>query len=217
MKRIGVLGTGMVGDALANGFLKHGYEVMRGTREPAKLQDWKKKAGERAAVGTVPEAARFGQVLVLAVKGTAAEAVLDSCGAEALAGKTVIDTTNPIADLPPVNGVLRFFTSLDDSLLERLQKRFPATNLVKAFSSVGNALMVNPQLPGGPPTMFICGNDAGAKAEVGTILEQFGWEVEDLGAAEAARAIEPLCILWCIPGFRDNQWTHAFKLLKPRT
>ena len=217
MKRIGVLGTGMVGDALANGFLKHGYEVMRGTREPAKLQDWKKKAGERAAVGTVPETARFGQVLVLAVKGTAAEAVLDSCGAGALAGKTVIDTTNPIADLPPVNGVLRFFTSLDDSLLERLQKRFPATNLVKAFSSVGNALMVNPQLPGGPPTMFICGNDAGAKAEVGTILEQFGWEVEDLGAAEAARAIEPLCILWCIPGFRDNQWTHAFKLLKPRT
>ena len=217
MKRIGVLGTGMVGDALANGFLKHGYEVMRGTREPAKLHDWKKKAGERAAVGTVPEAARFGQVLVLAVKGTAAEAVLDSCGAEALAGKTVIDTTNPIADLPPVNGVLRFFTSLDDSLLERLQKRFPATNLVKAFSSVGNALMVNPQLPGGPPTMFICGNDADAKAEVGTILEQFGWEVEDLGAAEAARAIEPLCILWCIPGFRDNQWTHAFKLLKPRT
>jgi len=217
MKRIGVLGTGMVGDALANGFLKHGYEVMRGTREPAKLQDWKKKAGERAAVGTVPETARFGQVLVLAVKGTAAEAVLDSCGAGALAGKTVIDTTNPIADLPPVNGVLRFFTSLDDSLLERLQKRFPATNLVKAFSSVGNALMVNPQLPGGPPTMFICGNDADAKAEVGTILEQFGWEVEDLGAAEAARAIEPLCILWCIPGFRDNQWTHAFKLLKPRT
>ena len=217
MKRIGVLGTGMVGDALANGFLKHGYEVMRGTREPAKLQDWKKKAGEGAAVGTVPETARFGQVLVLAVKGTAAEAVLDSCGAGALAGKTVIDTTNPIADLPPVNGVLRFFTRLDDSLLERLQKRFPATNLVKAFSSVGNALMVNPQLPGGPPTMFICGNDADAKAEVGTILEQFGWEVEDLGAAEAARAIEPLCILWCIPGFRDNQWTHAFKLLKPRT
>ena len=213
MRQIGVLGSGMVGEVLANGFLGHGYTVMRGTREPAKLQAWKKKAGAKAAVGTFAEAASFGQVIVLAVKGSAAVAVLDACGAQALAGKTVIDTTNPIADAPPVNGVLRFFTGLDDSLLERLQKRFPAAKLVKAFSCVGNALMVDPKLPGGPPTMFICGNDAGAKDEVGSILDQFGWEVEDLGAAEAARAIEPLCILWCIPGFHRNEWTHAFKVL----
>ena len=98
--------------------------------------------------------------------------------------------------------------------MERLQRRAPAARFVKAFSCVGHALMVNPQLPGGPPTMFICGNDAAAKAEVKTILGQFGWDVEDLGAVEAARAIEPLCILWCIPGFLQNGWMHALKLLR---
>ncbi len=131
-----------------------------------------------------------------------------------MSGKTVIDATNPIADAPPVNGVLRLFTSGDDSLMERLQRQAPAARFVKAFSSVGNALMVNPQLAGGPPTMFICGNDVAAKAEVTTILDQFGWGTEDLGGAEAARAIEPLCVLWCIPGFRQNRWRHAFKLLE---
>ncbi len=113
-----------------------------------------------------------------------------------------------------MNGVLRFFTTLDESLMERLQRLAPAARFVKAFSSVGNALMVNPQLAGGPPTMFICGNDAAAKAEVKGILDQFGWATEDMGGAEAARAIEPLCMLWCIPGFRQNRWRHAFKLLE---
>jgi predicted dinucleotide-binding enzyme len=127
----------------------------------------------------------------------------------------VIDTTNPIAEKPPVHGVLSFFTSLDDSLMERLQRRVPSAHFVKAFSCVGNALMVNPQLPGGPPTMFLCGNSDEAKADVKKILDQFGWETEDLGAAEAARAIEPLCMLWCIPGFLQNRWMHAYKVLQP--
>jgi predicted dinucleotide-binding enzyme len=214
MKRIGVLGSGEVGAALADGFLKHGYDVMRGTREPAKLAAWKSKAGGKAAVGTFAEAARHGEAIVLAVKGTAAEAVLDQCGAGTLAGKTVIDTTNPIAGKPPAKGVLSFFTTLDESLMERLQKRVPAAHFVKAFSCVGNTLMVNPKLPGGPPTMFICGDHDGAKAEVKTILVAFGWDIEDLGAAPAARAIEPLCMLWCIPGFLSNRWTHALKLLR---
>jgi len=167
-----------------------------------------------ASVGTMADAARFGDIVVLGVKGLAAEAVVDACGAGALAGKTVIDTTNPIADKPPTNGVLAFFTSLDDSLLERLQRKVPAAHFVKAFSCVGNAFMVHPKLPGGPPTMFICGNDSGAKAEVKRILDQFGWETEDMGAAEAARAIEPLCILWCIPGLTQRGWNHALKLLR---
>jgi predicted dinucleotide-binding enzyme len=214
MKKIGVLGSGDVGTALADGFLKHGHEVMRGSREPAKLEAWRAGAGSRAAVGTFADAARFGEILVLAVKGTAAEAVLAQAGDANLAGKTVLDTTNPIADAPPVNGVLHFFTSLDDSLMERLQKRWPAARFVKAFSCVGNKLMVNPRMQGGPPTMFICGNDAGAKAEAREILDRFGWETRDLGAVEAARAIEPLCILWCIPGFLENRWTHALKLIE---
>ena len=125
----------------------------------------------------------------------------------------MIDTTNPIADAPPVNGVLRFFTDLDDSLMERLQREFPDARFVKAFNSVGNARMVDPEFAGGRPTMFICGNDEPAKATVTEILDQFGWDVADMGKAEAARAIEPLCMLWCIPGFLRNEWTHAFALL----
>jgi predicted dinucleotide-binding enzyme len=211
--RIGVIGSGVVGQALADGFLAGGDEVMRGSRNPAKLAQWKAGAGERARTGTFAETARFGELVVLAVKGAAALDALDACGA-ALAGKTVIDTTNPIADAPPVNGVLRFFTGPNESLLERLQARAPAAHLVKAFSCVGSALMVNPRLPGGKPTMFLCGNDEAAKRQVIAILDRFGWETEDLGAAEAARAIEPLCILWCIPGFRENRWTHALRLLR---
>jgi predicted dinucleotide-binding enzyme len=214
MKKIAVLGSGPVGQALADGFLKHGFDVVRGTREPAKLAEWKAGAGAKAGVATFAEAASGADLVVLAVKGDAAESVVDLAGAGNLAGKTVIDTTNPIANVPPTNGVLHFTTTLEDSMMERLQRRVPAAKFVKAFSCVGNTYMVNPQLPGGPPTMFICGNDAGAKAEVKEILVRFGWDIEDLGAVEAARAIEPLCILWCLPGFVQNHWTHALKLLR---
>jgi predicted dinucleotide-binding enzyme len=213
MRRIGLLGSGMVGETLANGFLKHGYEVMRGSREPAKLGEWKQKAGAKASTGTFAEAAKFGELVVLAVKGGAAEAVVVECGS-ALAGKTILDATNPIADKPPQDGLVQFFTNFNDSLMERLQSKAPAGKFVKAFSSVGAALMVNPQLAT-RPSMFICGNDAAAKAEATAILDQFGWEVEDMGGASAARAIEPLCILWCIPGFLKNDWMHAFKILRP--
>ena len=212
--KIGVLGSGVVGQVLSDGFLKHGYQVMRGSREPRKLAEWCKTAGPAASVGTFEQAAAFSDTLVLAVKGSAAEAVLGLCGLPKLAGKTILDATNPIADAPPVNGLLRFFTGPEESLLERLQAQAPQARFVKAFSCVGSARMVNPALAGGQPTMFICGNDAAAKERVRGILTLFGWETEDLGVAEAARAIEPLCILGCLPGFLRNQWTHAFKLLK---
>ena len=211
--RVGVLGSGVVGKTLAAGFAKHGHEVTIGTREPAKLADWAAGAGVKA--GTFAEAARFGAIVVLAVKGAAAEDALRLAGAPNLEGKLVLDTTNPIADAPPEGGVLRFFTTLDDSLMERLQRAQPAARFVKAWSSVGSALMVDPRLPGGPPTMFLCGDDAAARSEAAAILREFGWEVEDCGGAAAARAIEPLCILWCIPGFAKNDWAHAFKLLRP--
>jgi len=214
MQRIGVLGSGNVGTVLADGFLKHGHEVTRGSRDPAKMAGWLEKAGPKGRTGTFAEAARWAEIVVLAVKGEAAEKALDLAGADALAGKVVIDTTNPIAPSPPVNGVLRYFTTLEESLMERLQRRVPSARFVKAFSVVGNALMVNPKLPGGPPTMFICGNDDAAKRDVTAILDTFGWLTEDLGAVEAARAIEPLCILWCIPGFQGRGWAHALKMLR---
>jgi len=212
--KVGVIGSGVVSQVLADGFLKHGYEVMRGSRDVAKLADWKAKAGAKASVGSFAETATYGELVVLAVKGSAAESAVKLAGPEALAGKTVVDATNPIADAPPSNGVLKFFTTYEESLMERLQKLAPKARFVKAFSSVGNAQMINPDYGGLKPSMFICGNDAAAKKVVEGLLTQFGWETEDMGGAEAARAIEPLCILWCIPGFLRNQWTHAFKLLK---
>jgi 8-hydroxy-5-deazaflavin:NADPH oxidoreductase len=211
--KVGVLGSGDVAKALAAGFLKHAHEVMMGTREPAKLADWGRR-NPQGRIGSFEEAAKFGELVVLAVKGAAVTEVLRAAGAPALAGKPVIDTTNPLADAPPTNGVLKYFTNLDESLMERLQREFPDARLVKAFNSVGNVRMVNPGYAGGTPTMFICGNDVAAKQTVTRILDQFGWEAEDMGGVEAARAIEPLCMLWCIPGFLRNQWTHAFKLLK---
>lgn len=215
VQRVSVIGSGIVGETLANGFLAHGWEVMRGSRDPGKLADWSHGAGESASTGNLAACAAHADLVVLAVKGTGAESALALCGEGALDGKVVIDTTNPIADAAPEDGVLSFFTGRDESLMERLQAAAPAARFVKAFSCVGSALMVDPQLPGGPPTMFVCGDDAEAKSRVSSVLEDFGWEVEDLGTAKAARAIEPLCILWCIPGFRDGDWVHALKMLRP--
>lgn len=212
-KKVGILGTGMVGQVLASGFMKHGHQVMIATRDAGKVADWLDK-NPGGKVGSHKEVAKWADILVLATKGTAAEAAIRLCDSADLAGKTVIDATNPIADAPPTNGMLHYFTTLEESLMEQLQKASPKANFVKAFNSVGNAFMVNPDFGGIKPTMFICGNDANAKKEVTAILDQFGWESEDMGGVEGARAIEPLCILWCIPGFARNQWNHAFKLLK---
>lgn len=214
MKKIGVLGSGVVSEVLAGGLLKYGYSVMRGSREPSKLAAWQAATGNAAKVGSFADAAAFADIVVLAVKGTAAQSALELATTDNLNGKVIIDVTNPIADQPPVNGVLHYFTGPNESLMERLQDKFPRARLVKAFSCVGNAFMVNPDFGGLIPTMFICGNDPSAKQEVVEILQRFGWEIEDLGTVEAARAIEPLCMLWCIPGLRDGSWSHAFKLLK---
>lgn len=210
--KVGVLGSGDVAKTLAGGFLKHGHQVMVGSRSPAKLADWSAQ-NPGSTTGTFAEAAQFGELIVLAVKGKVAAEALTLAGMKNLAGKTVMDACNPIEDAPPTNGVLRFFTDLNESLMEKLQRQFAEARFVKAYNSVGAPRMINPEFAEGKPTMFICGNDDGAKKQVAQINEQFGWETADMGAAEAARAIEPLCMLWCIPGFAKNQWTHAFKLL----
>jgi predicted dinucleotide-binding enzyme len=211
--KIGIIGSGEVAKTLGAGFLKHGHDVMLGTREPGKLADWTSQ-NPKGRVASSAEAAKFAELAVLAVKGTVAAQAVRTAGEAALAGKILIDACNPIADAPPDHGVLKYFTTLDDSLMERLQREFAGIRFVKAFNSVGSACMINPQFAGGKPTMFICGNDIAAKAVVTRILDQFGWETADMGTAVAARAIEPLCMLWCIPGFVANEWTHAFKLLK---
>jgi predicted dinucleotide-binding enzyme len=211
MQKIGVIGSATVGQTLAQGFKKHGYDVRIGSRTPAKLADFSAKSGIES--GTFQDIAAWADLVILAVHGKAAEEAVRTAGEANLRGKIVIDTTNPIADGPPVDGVIQYFTGPNESLLELLQKTFPSTRFVKAFSSVGATRMINPDFALGKPTMFYCGNDADAKAAVATILDQFGWEGADMGTAVAARAIEPLAQLWCIPGFRQNSWTHAFKVL----
>jgi 8-hydroxy-5-deazaflavin:NADPH oxidoreductase len=211
MAKFGVLGSGEVGQALAKGLRDIGHEVRIGSRDPKKLAHYSSET--KIPNGTFAEVATWGDALVLSVMGSAAEDVLRQVGVDHFAGKLVIDTTNPTTDAPPREGVLESFTGPNESLMERLQKAAPRARFVKAFNSVGADLMVNPKFKGGKPTMFYCGNDPAARAEVSKILEQFGWEGADMGTAVAARAIEPLAVLWCIPGFREDRWTHAFKLL----
>lgn len=212
--RIGILGSGDVAKTLGLGFFGHGHQVTLGTRTPQKLADWQKTKASKVSIASFREAAAWAEVVVLAVKGSAAHEVLEAVGAPALDGKVVIDATNPIADAAPVNGVITYFTKPNESLMERLQAQRPKARFVKAFSSVGNALMVNPTLPQ-RPSMFICGNDEAAKKTVTQLLEELGWDAEDVGMVEGARAIEPLCMLWCVPGFLRNDWAHAFKVLRP--
>ncbi|MEO7983442.1 MAG: NAD(P)-binding domain-containing protein [Bacteroidota bacterium] len=213
--KAGIIGSGIVGRVLASAFLKEGHKVMLGTRNISKEEvlNWQQE-NPGGLLGSFQETAQFGELVVLAVSGLAVEDAIALAGKEHFRDKVVIDTTNPIAAVPPDNGVLKFFTTLEDSLMERIQKILPEARVVKAFNSVGNAFMYKPQFTDGKPSMFICGNDDPAKQIVTGILSSFDWETEDMGKAEAARAIEPLCILWCIPGFIRNQWGHAFKLLK---
>ena len=210
--KVGVVGSGQVAQVLARGFAAKGHTARIGSREASKLAEFSASSGIGA--GTFAEVAEWAQVVVLAVKGTAAEDVIGGL-TSALAGKVVLDATNPIADRAPEDGILVYFTGPNESLMERLQAKAPEAKFVKAFSSVGNGFFVDPKVQGGRPTMFICGNDAGAKGIAVELLDQFGWETEDVGSVKGARAIEPLCQLWCAPGFLRNDWTHAFKVLRP--
>lgn len=215
MKTVGIIGSGTVGQALGEGFIKYGHKVMVGTRNTSKLSEWQSKVGQDAQLGTASDAAKFGDIIVLATKGTVAEDLIKGLNSDDLAGKTIIDATNPIADEAPQDGVLKFFTTQDQSLMEMLQKAAPKANFVKAFNTIGSAFMVNPEFES-KPTMFIAGNDANAKKEVTEIIEKFGFEAEDMGTAKSSNVLEQLCILWCLPGFRENRWNHAFKLLKAK-
>jgi len=213
--KIGIIGSGIVGRVLGTAFLKEGNEVMLGTRNVNKEEviTWKAE-NKGAQTGTFEQTSAFGDIIVLATGGAVTKEAIEGAGTPHFKGKVVIDATNPIAQAAPDNGVLKFFTSLDHSLMEQIQKQLPDARVVKAFSCVGNAFMYKPDFGGIKPTMFICGNDDEAKNTVTKILDSFGWETEDMGKMEAARAIEPLCILWCIPGLTKGNWGHAFKLLK---
>ena len=208
--RIGILGSGDVGRALAAGFAGLGHDVKIGSRDPEKLRDWAGQAGPHVSTGTFAEVAAFGDVLVLATLGVGTEEAIKIAGIDAFDGKVVIDTTNPL-DFSTGKPMLSIGHT--DSLGEVIQRLLPKAHVVKAFNTVGNALMVNPSLPGGPPDMFLCGNDDGAKKIVTQICTHFGWGVIDLGGIEASRYLEPMCLTWVLHGMRSGSWRHAFKML----
>ena len=209
--RVGVLGSGDVGRVLATGFLNLGHAVKIGTRDPEKLRAWADAAGSRASLGSFADAARFGDIVVLATLGTGTESAINLAGPAGFAGKVVIDATNPLEFAP--GAPPRLSISGNDSLGEHVQRLLPDAKVVKAFNTVGNALMIDPQLPGGPPDMFLCGNDDDAKKLVSQICQHFGWGVIDIGGIEGSRYLEAMCMVWVYHGLRSGSWTHAFKML----
>jgi len=211
--QIGILGSGGVGQALGLGFIKFGHEVKLGSRSPDKLKPWAEKAGKKASAASFEDTARFADIAVVATLWSGTESALQLAGAPmSLAGKVVMDVTNPLIyeeGKPP-----RLALGHTDSGGEQLQRWLPQSKVVKAFNTVGHAHMVDPKFPGGPPDMFICGEDASAKQVVAGFCKNFGWGVVDVGGIDAARLLEPLCILWVSYGLRTQTWNHAFKLLR---
>lgn len=198
--KVGILGSGDVGQALARGFRAEGHDVVIGTRTP------------RDEFKTFEEAAKFGELLVIATLWSGTQNAIRLAGAANFAGKTVIDATNPLViaeNAPPALAL-----GHTDSGGEQVQRWIPDARVVKAFNIVGNQFMYKPEFPDGPPTMFIAGNDADAKKTVTGILTAFGWDTEDAGGIEGARLLEPMCILWVMRGILSGSWDHAFKLLK---
>ncbi len=212
--RVGTLGTGDVGRVLGAGLVSLGHEVKIGSREPRgpKVEEWISKTGRGASGGTFAEAAAFGEVIVLATLWSGTENAIRLAEPKNFVGKTVIDATNPLVFTPNAPPALALGHT--DSGGEQVQRWLPGAHVVKAFNIVGNAHMVHPQFPGGPPDMFICGNDEAAKKAVTEILNGFGWPAIDFGGIEGSRLLEPLCILWVLYGMRTGGWNHAFKMLR---
>jgi hypothetical protein len=206
----GILGSGHVGQTLAKGLKGLGHDVVIGSSAGNKLAAFTSETG--IAEKTFADAVAGADVVIVALKGQGAEEIIRGL-AGALAGKVVLDATNPISG-EAKGGVLPYFTGPNDSLLQRLQKAAPAAKFVKCFNSVGAHLMVKPQFKGGTPVMFICGDDAAAKAQTTTLLADLGWAAEDVGGSEAGNAVEALCQLWCAPGFLRNDWSHAYAVLR---
>jgi len=212
--KVGILGTGDVGKALGKAFITLGHDVKMGAREAGnpKAQAFASENGPRASAGTFADAARFGEIVVLATLGMANQSALEQAGAESFRGKVVIDTTNPLdytKGMPPSLGIAG-----QDSGGEQVQRLLPGALVVKAFNTVGNAVFFRPQLPGGPPDMLFCGNDETAKKKVAGLLTEFGFNPTDMGGIEVSRYLEPMCIVWVLYGVRTGGWSHAFKLLR---
>lgn len=212
-QRVGILGSGDVAQALGRGFAKHGFDVMLGTREPSKLGTWQKESPGTRRVGSFAEAARHGEVVILATLGTGTESAIRMAGAGAFDGKLVLDATNPLDfSSGPAPGL---FVGMTDSLGERVQRALPHARVVKCFNTVSNVKMVDPKFAEGAPKMLICGENAEAKKETDHLLRELGWPgALDVGGIEAARWIEALVPLWVRVSARENAWDGAFRFVR---
>jgi hypothetical protein len=213
--RIGILGSGDVGQALGRGFASRGYDVKIGSRTPDsdKLKAWLKQTAGKTSTGTFAEASNHGDILILAILGAAVENAIDLAGREKFAGKLVIDVTNALDFSKGSSPGL--FVGMNDSLGERVQRKLPQAQVVKCFNTVPNAQMVNPNFGEDKPEMLICGNDTQAKQQVIDILKEFGWPgAIDIGGIEEARWLEALVPLWVRVGAALNTWKHAFKVVR---
>ncbi len=210
--KIGVIGSGDVGKSFARAFSALGHDVKIGSRTPEKLNEFVAQAGDRVTASTFKETAHFGEVVVMATLGVATEEAIRLADPESFRGKVVIDATNPLDFSPGRPPGLAI--GHQDSLGERVQRWLPNARVVKAFNTVGNPLFFKPQLKGGPPDMFICGNDADAKKIVSQICRDFGWGVIDIGGIEGSRYLEPMCMTWVLYGILSGTWNHAFKMLR---
>ncbi len=207
--KVGILGSGDVGKQLGRGFARHGYEVMLGSRDPKKLAEWKKEVGAGASTGSFADAARHGEIVILATSGAGTESALDLAGPANFAGKLVLDATNPLdfsRGMPP--GLL---VGTTDSLSERVQRKLPQAHVVKCFNTVGNVRMIDPKFKEGNPPMMICGNDAAAKKRTEEVLKSLGWPAAlDIGNLEGARWLEALVPLWVRTAQALGTFEHAF-------
>jgi 8-hydroxy-5-deazaflavin:NADPH oxidoreductase len=203
---IGILGSGDVGRRLGDGFIELGHKVKIGSRDPNKsdIAQWVSSHGTNEGKA---------ELAVLATSWDGIPNAIKTAEKKNFAGKIVIDVTNPLdfsKGVPP-----RLAVGYTDSGGETVQRLIPQAKVVKTLNIVGNLHMVHPDFPGGPPTMFVCGNDDDAKKIVtDKILTPFGWETVDIGGLEGSRLLEPLAMLWISHYFRTNNGNHAFKLLR---
>lgn len=214
--KVGILGSGPVGQSLGRGFAARGHDVKIGTRTPGseKLKKWRQQAGGASSTGTFAQAAAHGEILVHAILGTAAEDVVRLAGPDNFTGKILIDVTNPLdfsRGMPP-----GLFVGTTDSLGERIQRELPKAKVVKCFNIVNNETMIDPANTGTKPTMMFCGDDEGAKRTVSELLRDFGWDdMLDLGGIDGARWLEALVPLWVRATTKRGTWTLAFKVVHP--
>ncbi len=211
--KIGIIGSGTVGQQLGLGFIRLGHEVKIGTRSVDKLKDWINQAGEKASTGSPAEASKFGELLVLATSWEGTEGAIKIAGKENFSGKILIDVTNPLdfSQGPPP----KIAVSPGNSGGEQIQKMLPKTKVVKAFNIISAYIMIKPGREEGDPDLFIAGNDSEAKQKVTSLAEELGWKsVIDMGDLSQSYWLETLAMMWIYYGFKNNSWSHAFKLLK---